>query len=73
MFAEPWSLSINRRCWEEALSVQDRLTPASPRVTWRTTAQAWHATALNSPSAPTRHWLSRVSRGLLQGPAHPLP
>jgi hypothetical protein len=35
MFEENVSASINARCWEEALSVQDMLAPAPPRRTWR--------------------------------------
>ena len=33
MMGEGFSETINRRCWEEALSVQDLLVPAPPRRT----------------------------------------
>jgi hypothetical protein len=38
MFDEQSDNAINRRCWEEASSIQDMLLPAPPRRTWRSAA-----------------------------------
>ena len=40
MFGETEAMSINQRCWEEALSVQDLLAPAPPRRTRLAAARA---------------------------------
>ena len=61
MFEENGSDSINARCWEEALSVQDLLAPAPPRRTWRGAVIDWLLATAPFRRSPT----SQTSRSRL--------
>jgi hypothetical protein len=54
MFDESSWRSINRRCLEEALSVQDMLSPTPPTRTWFARAQDRCVAAVDSLRSVTR-------------------
>jgi hypothetical protein len=62
MVAEPWSLSINQRCWEEPLSVQDLLTPAPPRRTRHSALVCHGANLVTKWLTPVGKWGGRSHR-----------
>jgi hypothetical protein len=62
MFPSTDSLAINQRCWQEALSVQDRLTPAPPRRWWGIRLHVRLVTAAGRFCERTRGGKTRLQR-----------
>jgi hypothetical protein len=71
MFEEHGADVINRLCREEAMSVQDLLTPAPPRRTWHTAARAHLVTVVTGLQAWTRRWTGAWLGLRCPGPGHP--
>jgi hypothetical protein len=67
MFDESSWRSINRRCLEEALSVQDMLSPAPPRRTWPARAHERRVAAVDSLHSVTRRLGRELHRRLPAG------
>jgi hypothetical protein len=67
VFDESSWRSINRRCLEEALSVQDMLSPTPPTRTWFSRAHDRCVAAVDSLLSVTRRPGRELHRGLHAG------